>query len=193
MGDSFVAAVGDPQHLGWVGRVAARTHLAGQPLTAYSLGVRRQTSRDVADRWHAECAARLPAGCDGRIVVAVGVNDTTMENGATRVPAACSAAHVEQLLHEAQDAGWPALVVGPPPIFDSAQNERISRLDATFSSVCDAVEVGYVRVFDQLIDDPVWMRQVADGDGAHPGTDGYQRLADLVWLQWEGWINTGAR
>lgn len=72
VGDSFVAGVGDPDHLGWVGRVAARSHGAGRPLTAYALGVRRQTSQDVADRWRAECTPRLPDGCDGRVVVAAG-------------------------------------------------------------------------------------------------------------------------
>ncbi len=56
VGDSFVTGVGDPEHLGWVGRLAARTHHAGLPLTAYSLGVRRQTSREVTDRWRAECS-----------------------------------------------------------------------------------------------------------------------------------------
>lgn len=40
VGDSFVAGVGDPQHLGWTGRIAARTYQAGQPLTSYVLGVR---------------------------------------------------------------------------------------------------------------------------------------------------------
>ncbi len=44
LGDSFVAGVGDPEHLGWVGRVAARTNRGGQPLTAYGLGVRRETA-----------------------------------------------------------------------------------------------------------------------------------------------------
>jgi len=36
VGDSFYAGVGDPYHLGWVGRVAARTQHLGLPLTAYS-------------------------------------------------------------------------------------------------------------------------------------------------------------
>lgn len=31
VGDSFVAGVGDPEQLGWAGRVAARTHSAGRP------------------------------------------------------------------------------------------------------------------------------------------------------------------
>ena len=62
LGDSFVAGVGDPEHRGWVGRLAARTSREGQPLTVYDLGVRRETSRDLLRRWHGKCVPRLPAG-----------------------------------------------------------------------------------------------------------------------------------
>ena len=193
VGDSFVAGLGDPEYLGWVGRVAARTHRMGQPLTAYVLGVRRQTSRDIADRWRAECTARLPSGCDARVVISLGVNDTTVEGGVTRVPAAESATHLEGMLRGVQDVGWSALVVGPPPVADPEQNERTARLEASFSPVCRAAGVSFVRVFDQLVVDPVWMREVAEGDGAHPGSYGYQRLAELVWPPWHAWTAATTR
>ncbi len=192
VGDSFVAGVGDPEHLGWVGRVAARTHSAGRPLTAYALGVRRQTSQDIADRWRRECTSRLPNGCDGRVVVAFGVNDTSIESGATepRVAAADSVAHLARMLSELRDAGWASLVVGPPPIVDPDRNERITHLDTAFSATCKAAGVGYVRVFEDLLADRTWMQQVATGDGAHPGAEGYRRLADLVWVEWLSWVTT---
>ena len=45
-GDSFVAGVGDPDHLGWIGRA-----LRGRrEITLYNLGVRRETSADIAAR-----------------------------------------------------------------------------------------------------------------------------------------------
>ena len=56
LGDSLVAGVGDPDGLGWVGRLVAGAFAAGAPLTAYPLGIRRQTSllsstnRDVPER-----------------------------------------------------------------------------------------------------------------------------------------------
>lgn len=187
VGDSFVAGVGDPEHLGWAGRLAARSHRAGEPLTAYVLGVRRQTSRDIAVRWRGECTARLPAGCDGRVVISLGVNDTSAENGATRVLAADSARNLEGTLSGVHAAGWSAFVVGPLPVADREHNERTAGLDARLAAVCESSGVGCVRVFDQLVDDPVWMAEVAAGDGAHPGADGYRRLADLVWPHWQGW------
>lgn len=190
VGDSFVAGVGDPEHLGWFGRVAARTHGAGRPLTAYALGVRRQTSQDVMDRWRAECTPRLPDGCDGRVVVAFGVNDTTIDvgNTAPRLSPSDSVTNLDRTLREVRDAGWASLVVGPPPIADPDQNDRIARVDTAFSATCEAAGVGYVRVFEDLLADRMWMQQVAAEDGAHPGAEGYRRLADLVWAQWLPWI-----
>jgi acyl-CoA thioesterase-1 len=46
-------------------------------------------------------------------------------------------------------------------------------------------------VFEDLLADRVWMQQVAAVDGAHPGAEGYRRLADLVWVQWLPWVAAG--
>ena len=83
IGDSFVQGTGDPERLGWTGRVL-RTP-AWREVTGYNLGVRRDTSADIARRWQAECAARLPYGIDSAgVVFHFGTNDTTVENGALR-------------------------------------------------------------------------------------------------------------
>ena len=108
LGDSFVAGTGDPEHLGWAGRLVTRTHQARRPVTAYNLGVRRQTSSQIRDRWLAECSPRLPAGCDARLVVSFGVNDTSVEYGQQRVDTIGSCAHLTQMLQGARTAGWPA-------------------------------------------------------------------------------------
>ncbi len=60
VGDSFVAGVADPEHLGWVGRIAARSHQAGRPVIAYNLRVRRETSRDTLRRWQASAPCGFP-------------------------------------------------------------------------------------------------------------------------------------
>ncbi len=92
LGDSFVAGVGDPEHSGWVGRVAARTHRGGHAFTGYNVGVRGQTSVEVLARARDECAQRLPHGCDGRVVISFGTDDTAWEGSALRVAADASAA-----------------------------------------------------------------------------------------------------
>jgi acyl-CoA thioesterase-1 len=81
IGDSFVNGTGDDTALGWVGRVCAAARGRGVGLTAYSLGIRRDTSVDVLARCEREWSRRLPAGIDGRIVLSFGVNDTVIEDG----------------------------------------------------------------------------------------------------------------
>jgi len=136
VGDSFVAGVGDPQHLGWAGRLAAHSHHRGPALTSYNLGIRRDTTSDVLGRWRTECSPRLPAGCRAGVVLSFGVNDTSMERGASRVDPGTSAENLDALLRQAGHAGWPVLTAGPPPVDDEEQNERIAVLDAAFAAVC---------------------------------------------------------
>ncbi|PRY10464.1 GDSL-type esterase/lipase family protein [Kineococcus rhizosphaerae] len=183
VGDSFVAGVGDPGHLGWTGRVAVRTPF---PLTRYVLGVRRETSAQVARRWRAECGPRLPAGSRNAVVLSFGVNDTTLEDGRPRVRPQESVATLDGVLREVP---WPVLVVGPPAVDDEAQNERSAVLDAGFARVCAAAGVAYVPVLEHLRADAVWRREVRDGDGAHPAAAGYERLARLVEPAWRGFVH----
>lgn len=186
VGDSFVAGVGDSEYLGWAGRLAAGTARAG--LTAYNLGVRRQTSSEIRDRWLGECTPRLPSGCEGRVVFSFGVNDTTVENGSVRVDPARSVENLAAVLKECGSVGWRALVVGPPPIADVGQNERTARLDRSFADVCLGAGVPYVAVFAELSGNAVWAEEVRNGDGAHPDSGGYRELAELTRPAWDTWI-----
>jgi lysophospholipase L1-like esterase len=187
-GDSYVAGVGDPEHRGWVGRIVAESHRGGRPVTAYNLGVRRDTSEDVRRRLPAETAARWVPGCDNRLVLAFGVNDTTVVDGAVRVPPERSVANLRAIADDVAARGVPLLVVGPPPVADEEQNDRIEALDALFA---DAVSP-YVSVFAALAVERDWMREVALGDGAHPGAEGYALLAGLVLPAWDDWLGESA-
>ena len=191
VGDSFVAGHGDPLGAGWVGRTVARSFAGGQPLTAYNLGVRRQTTTDVLARWEAECEQRLRNGDDHRVVFSFGVNDTTGEGGGTRVVAEESAANLARLLKGAAARGWPLAVVGPPPVGDPAQNGRTALLDAEFARICRAAGVPYIPVYDALLEDAVWMHEVRVGDGAHPGAGGYEALTALVAPYLCTWLAAG--
>jgi acyl-CoA thioesterase I len=188
VGDSFVAGVGDPQHRGWVGRLAERAHRIGAPITAYNLGVRRDTSDDILRRWADEVAVRRAAGAQERLVISFGVNDTTDDGRATRVAPEYSVANLHTLLADAAAAGLPALMVGPPPVADRVQNRRIAALDAQLAAVCAETGAPYVTVFAPLRNAPVWMDEVAAGDGAHPAAAGYDLLTDLVEPAWQEWL-----
>ena len=78
-GDSFVAGAGDDAALGWPGRLTAWARRAGVDVTAYNLGVRRDTSSDIAARWGAEAVARLPADFERRLAFSFGANDCVLD------------------------------------------------------------------------------------------------------------------
>lgn len=179
-GDSFVAGVGDPQGRGWVGRVVEAAYAAGRPLTAYALGVRRETSVEVAVRWRFEAMARLVRDADCRVVFAVGANDASTQDGAPRVSPDRSSLALATMLDQAAELGLPAAVAGPPPGGDAAQRARGVALSLAFADVCAARGVPFWPVAAALSEDPTWREEQAAGDGAHPGAAGYDLLARLL-------------
>jgi acyl-CoA thioesterase-1 len=187
-GDSFVAGVGDPTGRGWVGRVVAASFDAGLPLIAYNLGVRRETSVEVAARWLAEARPRMRAQAGYGVVFGFGVNDTTEEGGRLRVDPGDAVDALGRVLDGAAQLGLPALVVGLAPAGEPAQDLRVRELSAAFGRVAVARGVPFVDVFGTLCANAAWTAEAAAGDGAHPGAGGYAALARLVlargWLEW---------
>lgn len=188
-GDSFVNGTGDPDCRGWVGRICAAVWPYDDDLTCYNLGIRRNTSTDVAGRWRQEAEQRLPPDSDGRLVFSFGVNDCIIEDGRRRVAFDETLANARAILTEA--CRWkPCLFIGPPPIADDAANERIASLSAALGLLCRDLDVAYLPIYDLLAASPVWMGEVISGDGAHPGAGGYGLLADHIsrWSAWRDWF-----
>ena len=179
-GDSFVNGTGDPDFLGWVGRVCARSSVPD--LTAYNLGIRRDTTSDIAARWRDEATRRLPDEVDGRLVFSFGVNDAVQGKTDTL-------ANARAILAEA--SAWkPTLMIGPAPIEDAGVNVRVAALSQSLGRLCAELGAPFLPVFDPLAASPLWMAEVASQDGAHPGANGYELLAGLVsgWSAWRDWV-----
>lgn len=188
-GDSHTVGTGDPEGLGWAGRVAGAAVAAGVPVTSYNLGVRGQTSVEVAARWRAEAEPRLPDdGSDSRAVFAFGVNDVALRDGAPRCSREESLEALESALDDAEELGMRPLVIGPAAIDDEEANERIVALSTAFGELCDQRGVLFVPLAEGLLRSHLWRQEVARGDGAHPGAYGYMEIARLVlaagWLDW---------
>ncbi|WP_404783743.1 GDSL-type esterase/lipase family protein [Altericista sp. CCNU0014] len=190
IGDSFVNGTGDRTYLGWTGRLCLGLAERGLAVTYYNLGVRRDTSVDIAHRWERETATRLPQDCDNRIVFSFGTNDTTLENERQRVPMPNALQSCRQILKSAQDQ-YPVLLIGPPPIADSAQNTRTRDLSERFSELCADLNVPYLDIFTPLSQSTAWQEAVEAGDGAHPGAEGYGAIAHLIqaWPTWKQWFD----
>lgn len=190
-GDSLVNGTGDDACLGWVGRACAAARRGGRDITAYNLGIRRDTSADVRARWRREAEARLPQGHDGRLVFSFGANDCCLgEDGAVRVPQDVAVANAEAILAEAL-AWTPVLMVGPVPVVDETTAARVMGLDAAYAALCARMRVPYLPVAELVAASPTWRREVAAGDGAHPNEGGYALVAEAVtgWDAWRRWMD----
>jgi lysophospholipase L1-like esterase len=189
VGDSFVNGTGDPDYLGWTGRICRVARKKGIDITYYNLGVRRNTSTDIAVRWLEEVSRRLPEGCNGKVVFSFGVNDTTIEEGKSRIKFEGSIENTYKILTDAQPL-FPILMVSPPPVPDSEQNLRVAELSAQFKRICCQLNVPYLDVFHPLQASTVWLKEAAVNDGYHPGSAGYSEFARLVedWSSWLSWI-----
>ncbi len=189
IGESFINGTGDSTHLGWTGRLCVALSQQGYWVTYYNLGIRRETSTELANRWQAEAERRLPTGCDNRIVFSFGTNDTTMENGKLRVELIDSLKNARQILTTAKQ-NYPVLMVSPPPAPDDKQHTRVKVLSEHFSTLCQQLAIPYLDVFTCLLNSRVWMTEVKAGDGYHPNAAGYAELAQLVqnWSAWSNWF-----
>jgi acyl-CoA thioesterase I len=187
-GDSHTVGVGDEEGLGWTGRVFAAAMEAGIPTTSYNLGVRGETSAEVAARWRAEARPRLPDEGDPRVVLAFGVNDVSLDDEDRRCSQEQSLLSLEEVLLGAQALGLRRFVVGPAAIDDEAANDRIAELSYAYRIRCARHRVPFVPLVEELRENEVWRRELAAGDGSHPGAAGYAEVARLVlaagWLDW---------
>jgi lysophospholipase L1-like esterase len=184
-GDSIVNGTGDPDCLGWVGRVCAAARQRDIDVTSYNLGIRRDTSADILRRWRQEADIRLPAEYPRRLVFSFGVNDCIHENGECRAPPVETISNAQAIMSAAA-AYAPTLMIGPAPIAEPDANHRVHELIPGFRAVCRELNIPFLDVFDRLKSSATWTREIAQGDGAHPGRQGYQELAALV-NEWPAW------
>ncbi|SFR54082.1 GDSL-type esterase/lipase family protein [Thiomicrospira sp. ALE5] len=185
IGDSFVNGTGDETMLGWAGRVCVDTRQKGHDITYYNLGIRRNTSTDILQHWN-EIALRQHPDCDNRIVLSCGVNDTTLENGVLRVEFETSLLNMRALFARMQSS--PGLVVGPPPVDDDQQNQRIKALSEAMQSEAEKAGLPFIPLFDALVQDNAYLAEIAQNDGAHPASSGYQTITRIILGSGQWWF-----
>ena len=203
VGDSITNGTGDTGFLGWPGRLCAAEVEAGHDLTDYNLGIRGDTSADIRPRWRAEVEARLPASISCAIVFNFGLNDATEQDGAIRVPLGDSVRNVRAMLAEAKTR-HPTLWVGPTPVDETRQplvadtgetrdkrNARTADYNLAFKTLADEMEVPYLDMLSELINDAEWPALLSDG--LHPLPAGHQRIAGIVgkWAAWRELLRHG--
>lgn len=181
-GDSFTHGVGDEDGLGWPGRIVRRLLRERSSLTAYDLGIRRDTSADIRNRWESEALARLPRGYAHRIAFCFGTNDCADNGkGAGRLSCAETIGNARAILARSAELA-PTILIGPPPILDdSGADQRVAALEPALQAVAEQYDIPFPPVLEALRRAPAWTEGAAAGDGTHPNGAGYAFMADYIW------------
>jgi acyl-CoA thioesterase I len=207
VGDSLTQGTKDDTALGWPGRLVAAARAKGHDLTCYNLGIRRDTSKDIARRWRAEVEARLPATAPGAVVFSFGINDMQSADGELfRVPPPESVKVAHAIVAEAK-ARWPVLWISPvppipghrtkdafPDLEEDYVNVRARKLTEAYAHVARELEVPYLDLYTPLSTRSFtrwrWLRALKAGDGIHPAASGYAVMARLIgrWDAWQDWV-----
>jgi len=189
IGDSFVSGAYDAECLGWAGRISANARKRGHDVSPYNLGIRGETSLQIAARWRAEAEIRQSPQQEGRLVFEFGVNDAREVNGKRQLEAGQSLAAAREMLGAA--ARWkPTLMVGPPPGGDEARNARVEALSEQLGKLCAELKMAYFDSYAPLMASSIWMPSVKSVDGTHPSAAGYAEWARLIeeWPAWREWL-----
>ncbi|BCS90073.1 GDSL-type esterase/lipase family protein [Pseudodesulfovibrio sediminis] len=170
-GDSLTLGYGDPAGLGWAGRISGTLSTLGVDVTSYNLGIRKNTSTALLDRFEAEASRRKIEDTGFKFVFSFGVADVvhaqTTEN---------SVAAAKAILTKAQGMG-DVLMIGPSPTTNEEKNGMINTLSNALAELCTDLAVPFVPVFDAMLHSPTYQRALADNDGTHPAAMGYADLA----------------
>lgn len=204
MGDSITTGTGDADATGWPGRLCAAEAQRGNDVSCYNLGIRGQTTPEIAARWLIESEPRLPPHVDGRIVFMFGVNDAAEQDGVgRRVDPAETLSGAERMISSAAKR-WPVLWLGPTPVVEGDvsispgpgvtyrfSRARTAELNDGFRTLAGKLNVPYLDFFELLSGNEYWDAAMTAGDGVHPTGPGYAVMASAIeeWNAWRAWLD----
>ncbi|MBN4054446.1 hypothetical protein JYT87_01920 [Nitrospira defluvii] len=179
LGDSLVNGACDETMLGWCGRLCEEAVRKGHNITYYNLGVRGDTSQDVRLRWELEVSRRLPKNEDCRLVLSLGINDVSLDDGKQQISTAESIANTTAILKEAGKY-YEMMMVGPPPVVDEATAIRIKKLSMCLNDLCKDIGVCYIDIYRPLVENTIYLKDLTKRDGVHPSAIGYSEIARVI-------------
>jgi lysophospholipase L1-like esterase len=186
LGDGIALGQGDPQGLGFAGRLVAWLEDRAIAIEPVWIGGSRWTSADVANRGLAEIEARL-----GRcgVLACFGGRDCEDFGQTPALSPDLSVAAMIVVTRALADRG-PLFMVGPPPTGDAVVNARIAPRARALRTIAEQVRVPHFAAYEAMMGAPAWMADMRGGDGVHPGAAGYAALATEIWasVAWRGWI-----
>lgn len=168
-GDSYVAGFGDPEGLGWVGRLAA----VCPELEFANHGVPGETSLDAVTRFDNTDFDERDRVC----VFSFGSNDVILNVSQQQTLLA-----FERAIERCGRHGLAVVLVLPPAIHGlPAVDPTLEELSRLLGAIAAANSASVFSARALLEREGPWYREAIAADGAHPGAAGYAELAgDLI-------------
>jgi lysophospholipase L1-like esterase len=187
LGDSFTLGTGDDDGLGWAGRVLATERGRGIDLTAYNLGIRGQTGAEIAARAPHEVGERLAGKGDRQaVVIAFGTNDIRLDR-----PVEETASALEWIIKWSAGRGFAVFAMGCPHAAEPELDALRALRNVNMEETARRLGAPFLDVRERVADWTLWHRGAANGDGIHPGSEGYAAVAAAfgAWLPWRRWLD----
>ena len=175
---------------GWVTRLRKHFDAQGENNnrdfpSIYNQGISGDSAEDILERFDVETNARLEE--DNCFVLAVGTNDSSLENGKPRYTEAQFRENFEKIIKKMKVLSLKILIVGLLPVDENLTtpipwrptrhytNKQVLAFDKIVKDVADSNQLPYVPLFDAFKD-----KLELFPDGLHPGDEGHQIVAELV-------------
>ena len=181
-GDSITFGGGDLAHRGWCGRLQAGFESDDDYRFVYNLGICNDTSTKLLERIETEARARARMILDddrSMILIAIGTNDSRLNDGVPETPIGTFAQHMNSILTIAKRYAAVG-VIGLTPVDESLAldyegtsftNERTRTYNDALRTAALAHTVPFLDLYEAfLAEDHRSMLQ----DGLHPNTKGYE-------------------
>lgn len=196
-GDSIAEGFFDTQG-GWVDRLKqsqmTRYIKEGAGVKVFNLGISGQTSSDLLMRIESELQARKSPKHSMTVLVAIGANDSALEDGKPRMSAQRYKETIGRIIAIIRRYTHDIVLIGLLPVDEqqtspvawgnnlSFANSRIMQFDEVLQEVSQDEKVGYVALAPLFQSD---MLPTLLTDGVHPNDEGHKIIYNKVWKELE--------
>lgn len=146
------------------------------PTTLYNLGVRKNTTKNILERFEKEFQDRNFPNSKAHFILMCGVVDMVMPEDKTLLSLEESKKYFKQLLTSAKEKGN-IFVISPSPVVNENHKERIANLILEQEKICQEMNIPYINIFQEL-DTKEFLEDLKDG--IHPNEIGNVFIAEKV-------------